>query len=89
MATVTISPKPILHLPQVSTDQISQEEIAEFIGAQKTLEKLAQVVQNAEASLLARLGEDGDAALAPLLDTKSPDARLWLCRCRNVLPARI
>jgi len=36
-----------------------------------------------------QLGEDGDAALAPLFDTESPDARLSLCRFRTVVPARI
>lgn len=55
MATATLSPKPILHFPQVPADQISQEELAEFIGAQKTLEKLTRLVQDSETSLLARL----------------------------------
>ena len=57
MATANLAQPAILHFPQVSSDQITQDELAEFIGAKKTLEKLARHVQDAEASLLARLRE--------------------------------
>jgi hypothetical protein len=55
MATATIAAPTILLFPEVPTDQITQEELTELVGAQKTLEKLARLVQDAEASLLARL----------------------------------
>lgn len=56
MATSTIATSAaVLQFPQVSIDQISQAEPAEFISAQKTLEKLQKHVDTLESSLLARL----------------------------------
>jgi len=56
MATATIAtPSTVLQFPRVPTTQISQNELAEFVGAQKTLEKLQKHVDALEASLLARL----------------------------------
>jgi hypothetical protein len=65
MATATIAAPATLHFPQVSTDQISQEELSEFVAAQKTLSKLQQHVDTLQPSLLARLRagavvEDGE-----------------------------
>jgi hypothetical protein len=56
MATPTIaSPAAILQFPRVPADQISQAELAEFVGAQKTLENLQRHVDTLESNLLARL----------------------------------
>lgn len=66
MATATISaPSAVLQFPHVPADHISQTELAEFVGAQKTLEKLEAHVGQLEASLLARFRagaavEDGE-----------------------------
>jgi hypothetical protein len=65
MATATIAAPATLHFPQVPTDQISQDELSEFVAAQKTLSKLQQHVDTLQFSLLARLRsgaavEDGE-----------------------------
>lgn len=54
MATATISPTAVIEFPHVPTE-ISQAELAEFVSAQKTLEKLQKHVDTLESSLLARL----------------------------------
>lgn len=56
MATQTLAvPAVVLQFPEVPADQISQSELAEFVGAQKTLEKLQRHVDSLEAALLSRL----------------------------------
>lgn len=56
MATATISvPAAVLQFPSASPDQISQVELAEFIGAQKTLDALRRHVDTLESNLLSRL----------------------------------
>ena len=65
MASLTIAAPATLHFPQVPTDQISQEELSEFVAAQKTLDKLQVHVDELRSSLLARLRsgaavEDGE-----------------------------
>jgi hypothetical protein len=65
MATATIAAPATLHFPQVPTDQISQEELSDFVAAQKTLEKLQAHVDGLRSSLLTRLRagvtvEDGE-----------------------------
>jgi hypothetical protein len=65
VATLTISAPATLHFPQISTDHVSQDELAQFLAARKTLDKLQQHVDGLEASLLSRLRsgaavEDGE-----------------------------
>jgi hypothetical protein len=56
MATATLpAPSAVLQFPQITVDQISQGELSEFIGAQKTLAKLQKHIDTLETSLLARL----------------------------------
>ena len=55
MATLSVAAPATLHFPQVSTDQISQEELSEFVAAQKTLDKLSEHVDGLRSSLLVRL----------------------------------
>jgi hypothetical protein len=70
MASLNIASPAVLHFPQVPADQasqISQEELAEFFAARKTLDKLQQHVDGLEASLLSRMRsgaavEDGERA---------------------------
>ncbi len=55
MATATIAtPSAVLQFPQIG-DRISQDEIGEFIIAQKALEKLQRHVDGIETALLTRL----------------------------------
>jgi hypothetical protein len=55
-ATQTISvPSAVLQFPQVPADQISQQELSEFIGARRTLEKLQKHVDRLEEGILARV----------------------------------
>jgi hypothetical protein len=56
MATATIAAQSVvLQFPHVPSDQISQAELAEFFGAQKTLAALEKHVDILESTLLARL----------------------------------
>lgn len=56
MATQTIPvPSAVLQFPHVPADQISQEELTEFLRAQRTLEKLTKHVDGLEETLLARV----------------------------------
>lgn len=56
MATTTLAtPSSVLQFPHVPSDQISQSELAELIGAQKTLAALQKYADTLESTLLARL----------------------------------
>lgn len=56
MATATLAtPSAVLQFPSVPSDQISQDELVEFIGAQKTLQALQHRVDTLEDFFLSRL----------------------------------
>lgn len=56
MAALTLAtPSAVLQFPTVQTEQISQAELAEFVGAQKTLDALRRHANTLESNLLARL----------------------------------
>jgi hypothetical protein len=56
MATQTLAvPAAVIQFPHVPSDQISQAELIEFFGAQKTLAALQKHVDILESTLLARL----------------------------------